>query len=193
MKGKLLKIERELPEQVRYIPEDYLELSTRIRIQGGNPYSSEELSILFEDLSDVRIVTKKGYLVFFYQDEVIRFDFYPGFAHNTASVPSILKPIVDNDSIAMAIMALPHDGVYTGRQMTKKQIDKLFVDGIEYYHEQEESENFFFGLLEDAFENSIETAIEFAFSTDEAQKSWDCGEELSERSGAMMKVTRTEV
>lgn len=193
MKGKLLKIERELPEQVRYIPEDYLELATRIRIQGGNPYTSDELSILFEDLSDVRIVTKKGYLVFFYEDEVIRFDFYPGFAHNTASVPGILKPIVDNDSLSMAIAALPHDGVYVGRQMEKSEIDQLFVDTIEYYHEEEESEDFFFSLLEDAFENSIETAIEFAFTTDEAKKSWDCGAELSVRSGAMMKVTRTEV
>lgn len=189
MRGKILKIEIELPETVRYIQENYKELATRIRIQGGNPYSISELSELFEDLSIVRIVTKKGNIVYYYEDEVIRFDFYSGFAYNTASVPSIFKPIIDNDEFKMMVASFPHDGLYTGHQMSKKDTDSLFVDTIEYFHDSDKTDGFFENLGEEI----IEKGIAFAFTTDEAQKSWDMGEDLAIRSRAMMKVTRTEV
>lgn len=187
MKGKLLGIDMDLPEQVRFDPEGYEKLAIEIRKNGSNPYTIEELNRLYECLSDVRIITLHGYLIFKYEDEIIRFDFYPGFAHNTSSVPDKLKWIKDNDDFDMYIASLPHDGGYTGQQYSKDFFDQLFVDIIEYYHDQEGDEGFFENLIE----NGIEAGISLAFKTDEARRSWDRGADLSARSGCFMTILRT--
>ena len=190
MIGKITKIELDFPEETRFVHEDYYNLATKIRIEGGNPYTVGELRILFDDLDIVRLITKKGTLIVHYEDEIIKFEFYPGFAYNTASVPGIFKPILDNDSLEMTIASLPHDGVYTGHQMTKLEIDKIFVDIIEYYHDLDDSGFSLAQLAEDIAENAIETAIEIAFGTDEAMKCWNQGAELAMKSGSMMRVER---
>lgn len=193
MRGKLLKVEYDLPEEVRFVEEDYFELARKIRIQGGNPYSIAEINSLFEDLSIVRIITKKGYITLFYEKVVIRFDFYPGAAYNTASVPGLLKPVKDNDSFDMVVGSLFHDLGYITQLLTKKEWDTMFVDVIEWFHDQDDTEGFSFKqMLEDAVENTIEAGIDFAFSTDEAMKSWDMGKHLAARSGCFFKVTETE-
>ena len=192
MKGKILDIEIELPSTTRYVAENYYSIVQDITIAGGNPWTVGDLRILFDDLSDVRIVTKKGYLVFRYEDESIRFNFYNGFAYNTASVPDILKFAKDNDDFDMMVMALPHDGLYTGKQMTKQEADKLFVDGNEYFQDKEDKGGFW-GVLEDIKEDAIESAIEFAFGTDTAMESWTRGTELASKSGSMMTVERIPV
>jgi hypothetical protein len=192
MKGKLLNIDISLPSFTRFVGSTYYDLSTKIRIDGGNPWSVGDLRILFDSLDNVRIATGKGYLVFYYDDETIRFDFYNGFAYNTASVPDILKFAKDNDDFDMMVMSLPHDGGYVGKQMSKPELDKLFVDGIEYFHDKEDSDGFF-GALEDLKENTIECAIELAFDTDTAMESWNKGAELAPKSHAMMTVKREKI
>ncbi len=192
MKGKLLDIEIVLPSTTRYVPETYYSLLTSIVKRGGNPWTVGDLRILFDELKDVRIVTDKGYLVFKYEDEEIRFDFFSGYAYNTASVPDIIKFAKDNDDFDMMIMSLPHDGLYVGKQMSKQEADRLFVDGIEYFHDKKDSDGIF-GILEDLKENTIECAIEFAFDTDTAMESWTRGAELAPKSGSMMTVKRTPI
>jgi hypothetical protein len=191
MKGKLLNITIQLPSFTRYVASNYYDLATKIRVGGGNPWTVGDLRILFDDLDDVRIATNKGFLVFHYEDETIRFDFYNGFAYNTASVPDILKFAKDNDDFDMMVMSLPHDGGYIGKQMSKPELDKLFVDGIEYFHDKEDSDGFF-GAIEDLKENAIECAIEIAFDTDAAMESWNKGIELTPKSHSMMTVVREE-
>ena len=188
-KGKLLNIEVKMPEQVRFNPSEYFDLIVDIRKKGGNPWTLGELRILYDNLDDVRIVTDHGWLMLFYEKETITFDFYAGFAHNTSSVPDILKFIKDNDDRDMYIAGLPHDGVYTGHQMSKGEIDGIFVDIIEYFHDSEGDEGFFENLIE----NTIEKGIEIAFGTDEAMKCWEQGKELAPKSGAMMRVTREKI
>ena len=184
MKGKLLDIDMDLPEQVRYNPEDYEALCVEIRKQGGNPYTLKELETLYNVLEDIRILTSRGYLIFKFEDGILRFDFYPGFVHNTSSVPDVLKWIKDNDDFDMYVAGMPHDGVYTGRQMSKDAVDRLFVSIVEYYHDNEGDEGFF----ENIIENGIEAGIALAFDTDEAQRSWDRGAELAQRSGCFMTL-----
>ena len=192
MKGKILNVEIELPEFVRFYHEDYYNLRSEIVKNGGNPWTVGDLRILFDDLTDVRICTKKGYLIFEYEDENIRFDFYEGFAYNTASVPDILKAIKDNDAFDMMVMSLPHDGVYIGKQMKKTEVDRLFVDGIEYFHDKEDGTGIS-GFLENLKEDTIEKGIEIAFATDIAMESWNRGSELAPKSGSMFKVSRTPI
>ena len=194
MKGKLLKVEYDLPEEVRFVEDDYYKLARDMRIMGSNPYSIAELNSLFEDLSILRIVTKKGYITLFYEHEVIQFDFYPGFSYNTASIPGIFKPIKDNDCFEMIIASLFHDALYITQLTFKKEADEMFVDVIEWFHDLDDKKGFSISqMLEDAAENTIEKGIEIAFSTDEAMKSWEMGAHLAKRSGTLFRITRTPV
>ena len=192
MRGKILNISYKLPSFVRYNPEQYYDLRSDIVKGGGNPWTVGDLRILFDDLSDVRNASQNGFIEFKYEDEIIRFDIFKGFAYNTASVPDVFKPIIDNDDFATDLLSIPHDGVYIGKQMKKTEIDTIFVDGIEYFHDLKDSGGIS-GFFEDLKENIIEQAVEIAFATDIAMESWNRGTELAPKSGSMFKVTRTAI
>lgn len=187
-RGKLLRIERSLPHEVRITPEMYPAHMQQMRQLGADPFTWEELGEMFPDRSRLHLVVRQGVVRFFYENLMYEFTFLPGFVHNTASVPGVLKWAKDNDDLDMYTMALPHDGGYMTHILDKETHDKLFVDGIEYYHELQEEGGFFAGLLEDLAENSIEVAIEVAFATDAAQDAWDSKPETIEKASKLMTV-----
>jgi hypothetical protein len=191
-KGKLLRIERSLPHEVRITPEMYPVHEAHMRQKGVNPFTWDELGQMYPDRSRLHLVVKQGVVRFFYENRIYEFWFLPGFVHNTASVPGFLKWAKDNDDLDMYTMALPHDGGYMTHLIDKDTIDQLFVDGIEYYNEQVEESGFFAGLLEDFAENATETAIEIAFGTDAAQEAWESSPEIIEKGSLLMRVNITQ-
>jgi len=188
MKGKILKIERNFPHEVRVCPEMYPVRVAEMRTKGINPFTWDELRELYSDRSALRMATKGGSVKVHYIDKIYVFGFKPGNIHNTASVPGILKFIKDNDALDMYTAALPHDGGYMTHLLPKDVCDKIFVDMVEYYHDLVECDGFFSGLFEDLGENTIEVAIEVAFATDAAMDSWDTNPELQEKARQFFSV-----
>lgn len=180
MKGKIKNITRSMPHIVRITPEEYPKYADIMAQKGITIPTWEGLGEIYGDRSKLRLVVNPGRVVVQYTNVAYVFRIGTGYIYNTASVPDLLKFAKDNDALDMDTMSLPHDGVYLTHCMPKEDIDKIFVDGIEYYHDQQEADGTFARILENIKEDGIEAAIEFAFGTDIAHENWESKPEVQE-------------
>jgi len=173
MKGSIKNIIRTFPYEWRVVPEQYAAVSSEFATFGIVMPEWSELTEFYDDVSEILIAMSHGEMLIEYDDVFIKCKFRPGFIYNNASTPKIVRSFIDNDSLKMKSGALPHDGLYGCHydDFPKDVADKLFVDIIEYYNDQDEDDNFF----ENAAESIEEFAIETAFKTDAADEAWNAG------------------